>query len=266
MALASWPHCLCPEGALQADIDRVRIAAAIWPVCQGRNSSLAMASGASPAAGDHDIRGGLPIDSALRRIAGGASAAAGCCTIRRMTPRILAVLYAACGLACASTPSARWETGGAQIALGSAYWNDDGQVVELHPNGEVYTDDELLFRIDAGGRVSDGRGKPAAVLMADGRLLAEDDASLGWVGAGSALYADGETRSVHLFPTGQIFVADEEGEWEMAGQWVGCDRPMVWTCTLVSHVLSVRHRKHGHGGGSGAGDLLKLLEVLKVLR
>jgi hypothetical protein len=106
------------------------------------------------------------------------------------------------------------------------------------------------------------------VLLSDGSLVAEeDDAVLGWVHAGASYRADHSSPAVYMFPTGQVVIADEDGRWSAAGQWIHCEGLMLWTCTLVTHVLAARDAKQSGGGGSGAssaGDLLKLLELLKL--
>jgi hypothetical protein len=197
------------------------------------------------------------------------SRAADCPSYDAGVPRRTATGWlAACAIACASSsPSPRWQHGGAQLALETAFLSREDATIELRPSGEVWEEDEVLFRVDRSGRVSDARGEPTAVLMPDGYLVAEDGALLGWVGVGAAYRKDGQTPSVYMFPTGQVFVADEDGQWFGGGQWTHCASAMLWTCTLVTHVLAVRDRAHGRsGGGSSAGDVLKLLELLKLAK
>jgi hypothetical protein len=171
-------------------------------------------------------------------------------------------------LACASSPSPRWQHGGAALAKGTAYWSREDSTVELRPSGEVFVEDELVFRFDGAGRISDAQGERVAVLMPDGYLIAEDDDEdkLAWVGAGASFVGTEHEPGVYVFPTGQVFLADADGEWFGGGYWVHCDGPLFWTCTLVTHVISARDRAQGKGSssGSGAGDVLKLLEVLRI--
>jgi hypothetical protein len=187
-----------------------------------------------------------------------------------MAPKWLtSVVLAALTASCASAPSPRWTRGGAAIDVGNAYWSDGDSTVEIHPSGEIREEDQLLFRLDRQGRVSAADGKPVAVLLPDGSLVAEDDAVLGWVRAGASFRADQVTPAVYMFPSGQVTVADETGRWSAAGQWVHCDGAMLWTCTLVTHVLAARERGQSEGGGSGASsalELLRLLELLKLAR
>jgi hypothetical protein len=186
------------------------------------------------------------------------------------SPRGAAVVLAMLHASCASGPSPRWTQGGAAIEIVSAYWSDEESTVEIHPGGEVREGDQLLFKLDRKGRISTADGTRVAVLLPDGSLVAEDDAVLGWVHGGSSFRADRYTPAVYMFPTGQVVVADEDGRWTAAGQWVHCDGLMRWTCTLVTHVLAAREQKEGSGGGgSGAGqalELLRLLELLKLAR
>jgi len=174
-------------------------------------------------------------------------------------------LVVACVCACASNPPPRWQEGGAHLEVRNASWKRRESTVELKPNGEVVEDEELVFRVDGSGRVSDAKGEPVAVLMPDGQLVGVDDSQLGWVGGGSSFVGKDRAPGVYMFPTGEVLAADEDGEWAVDGQWADCYGHLFWTCTLVSHVIAVRDRaKGGGGGGSGAGDVLKLLEILKV--
>jgi hypothetical protein len=155
--------------------------------------------------------------------------------------------------------------------MGNAYWTDGDSTVEVAPSGEIREGDELLFRIDESGRVTSAAGERVAVLLPDGSLVAEtDDAPLGWVGRGSSLRADRQTPAVYLFPEGQVVIADGQGGWDASGYWVHCGGGMLWTCTLVTHVLAARDRlEAGASSGSGSSndnplELLRLLEVLKL--
>lgn len=176
---------------------------------------------------------------------------------------------AALMVSCASGPSPRWTRGGAPIAIGNAYWSEGESTVEIHPSGEVREDDQLLFKLDRKGRVATASGERVAVLLPDGSLVAEDEAVLGWVHAGASFRADHYTPAVYMFPSGQVVVADETGRWSASGQWIHCDGLMLWTCTLVTHVLAARDRAQSEGGGSGSSsplELLRLLELLKLAR
>jgi hypothetical protein len=180
--------------------------------------------------------------------------------------RAATVILCAIMVGCASGPSPRWARGGAPIAVGNAYWSDQDSTVEIHPSGEIREDDQLLFKIDAKGRVSTADGTPVAVLLSDGSLVAEDDAVLGWVHAGASYRANHTSPAVYMFPTGQMVVADDDGRWTSAGQWVHCEGLMLWTCTLVAHVLAARDRPQGEGGGGGGGSVLELLRLLELLK
>jgi len=171
----------------------------------------------------------------------------------------------ACLWGCASNPPPRWQQGGAHLDLRSASWARRESTVELKPTGEVVEDDELVFRVDGSGRVSDPKGDPVAVLMPDGYLMAVDESLLGWVGGGTSFVGKDRAPVIYMFQTGQVLSADEDAEWSVDGQWTGCEGHLLWTCTLVSHIVLVRDRaRGGGGGGSGAGDVLKLLELLKL--
>lgn len=173
-------------------------------------------------------------------------------------------------LACAGSPSARWRQGGAAIPIESAYWSRPDSTIELRPSGEVIEDEKLLFRIDRAGRVSDAVGEPVAVLAPDGWLMAEDDAPLGFIGWGASFRANRETPSVRVLPSGHALVAVGAEGWRDAGRFTYCEGAMLRTCTLVAHVVAARdaaQRPRGDGSGSSnAGDVLKLLELLRLAR
>jgi hypothetical protein len=174
-------------------------------------------------------------------------------------------------MACAASTSQRWQDGGAPLKLDSAYWTRESSIIELRPSGEVIEDDTLLFRVDRSGRVSDAEGKPVAVLVPDGTLIAEDDTVIGWIGVAASYRADRQTPLVRMLPYGQAIVRSESGTWLAAGKWDYCEGPALRACTLVTHVVAARDRalqapRTGSSHASSAGDLLKLLELFRVLR
>ena len=172
--------------------------------------------------------------------------------------------FAAAALsACASGPSPRWQSGGAALPFDAAYWNRGSKVIELRPSGEVIEEDTLLFRIDRSGRLSDPEGKPVAVLLADGNLVAEDDGVLGWIGPGTAYGADRMRATVQLLPNGQVLASGTP-----AGSWTYCEGAPLRACTLVTHVVAAREAvPRGSGRSStGLGGALQLLELLRLFR
>lgn len=173
-----------------------------------------------------------------------------------------AVALVMLGISCSSTPAPRWQTGGARIALGSAIWKHGDDEVELKPTGDVVAGDEVILRIDAAGRISDAERNPVAVLMPDGRLVSPRDEPLGWVGAGVAYGKERDHPSVAIYPGGGVVAYEEQGA-TGRGYWLYCDGPLLWTCTLVTHVVEVTGADTGSGGGS-ALEALRLLELLKL--
>jgi len=91
----------------------------------------------------------------------------------------LLVLFSCLLIGCASsttpaptppTPAPEWESGGARLHLAKAYWDraDQRARVEIDADGNVYRGDELVFTIDAWGRIRYPSGAPFAVLSEAG--------------------------------------------------------------------------------------------------
>jgi hypothetical protein len=166
-------------------------------------------------------------------------------------------LLASLLVGCAPHSPPRWAEGGAALALGSARWDRSGaDPVELRPDGHVLLDGDLLFVIDAVGRVANDDYDPYAVLLPDGQLVGNDDISLGRIGVTNASPPGAVEAWLAVLPDGNVVYFDTDGERTAGGQWQGCNGPVLRTCTLVTQLLAVssyRRMRTGVGIGVGVG-------------
>lgn len=179
-------------------------------------------------------------------------------------PRALgAFLVISLAMACSSTPPPRWAQGGSPIAVAQAQWvGGTEQVVTLHVDGSVVDeDDDVLFRIDAAGRVFEDDGTPIGVLLDGGRLVGEDHEDLGRVGVSSAAVPGSAYAWLSVRSDGRVVRYDVDGNELSDGAWTGCVGPMRLTCTLVTHVVSLRRLRRIQAGpqiGVGIGIMVPI--------
>jgi hypothetical protein len=169
---------------------------------------------------------------------------------------------------CRPTGPPRPPEQGAHLVFQSAYWELEDSVVEVFPSGEVHNAETLVFSLSGAGHVTDPDGKLMAMLLSDGTLLNAAGDKIGWIGAGPS-FDKKMAPNVFLFPGGEVTIADEDGTFQTAGFFSHCQGPMRWTCTTVTHVLSSKEllgTRARSGGMSGVGDILRLLEVLRVFK
>src|SRR5690606_23558567 len=89
--------------------------------------------------------------------------------------------------ACQAVAPARWAEGGAPLVLPDAEWSrTEGEPLTISATGEVRRDGELLFIIDAAGRVFEENKEPIALLGPDGHVVGTDEEALGRVGLRNA--------------------------------------------------------------------------------
>ena len=154
-------------------------------------------------------------------------------------------------------PKPRWAEGGAALELGAARWErDDGDAVELHPDGRVFIDGDLTFVVDRVGRVVNDDYDPYAVLLPDGQLVGSNDVSLGRIGVTNASPPGAVEAWLAVLPDGQVLYFDAEGERSSGGAWQGCNGPVLRTCTLVTQLLAVGSYRAARSGvrlGVGVG-------------
>jgi hypothetical protein len=160
--------------------------------------------------------------------------------LRAVGRALLALALSAPLAACTSAPPSRWAQGGAQLAIARARWERPSDTVDLLPDGRVMVDGEHLWTIDAAGRVSDNDRGSIAVLDPNGQLQGNDDRSLGVVGMSNASAPGSGEAWLSLQGNGQVTYYDGEGERRAGGAWVGCQGPVFRTCTLVSHLVTLR--------------------------
>lgn len=180
-----------------------------------------------------------------------------CCYDFRVHRAWLAFVLAPALLsACAPRNPPRWAEGGAPLAFGQASWNHEGDAVEIRPDGRVFIDGDLTYVLDRVGRVADEDYEPYAVLLPDGQLAGRDNFSLGRVGVTNASPPGAVEAWLAVMPNGQVVYFSPDGERSSGGAWRGCVGPVLRTCTLVTHLLSVAHYPGPNGGvsvGVGVG-------------
>jgi hypothetical protein len=153
-------------------------------------------------------------------------------------------------LGCAPHPPPRWAEGGAALVIGTARWDrGDDDPIEITADGQVLEDGDVILTVDRVGRVVDEDMEPVALLLPDGYLAGPDDVLLGRVGMSNASPPDRASAWLAVLPDGRVVRYDEEGEPSSDGTWRGCDGPKIRTCTLVTHVLAVRHYRSQPRGG-----------------
>jgi hypothetical protein len=174
------------------------------------------------------------------------------------------VLLAACAApvllaACAAAPPPRWATGGATLVIDRARWERPDAMIDLLPDGRVLVNGDHVWTLDTTGRVYDADRAPVAVLEPEGPLDGADQRALGVVGIANASPPQASTAWLTVLPAGQVIVYDSDGASSAAGAWVGCQGAIMRTCTLVSHLVTLREAERrprvtvGFGFGFGAG-------------
>jgi hypothetical protein len=168
--------------------------------------------------------------------------------------KILAgAMFTAALSGCTPSEPPRWAEGGAALALPDARWQREDDVVEIRANGHVIEDGDLVFVIDRVGRVVDEDYEPVALLFPDGRVAGTDDRNLGHVGVTNAAPPGRVEAWLALTPDGAVTYFDSDGERSAGGRWTGCTGPAQRTCTLVTHLLAVRHYAEGRNSGVSVG-------------
>ena len=163
-------------------------------------------------------------------------------------------LLALVALSCTPSKPPRWVEGGAQLVIPAARWDRPGEdPVEIQPNGRVLEDGDLVFVVDRVGRVVDEDYEPVAMLLPDGHVGGTDEQSLGQVGITNASPPDRMVAWLGVRPDGSVIFYDDDGEQFSRGKWYGCNGPALRTCTLVTHMLTLRDFVRRSEGGVSVG-------------
>ncbi len=146
---------------------------------------------------------------------------------------------------CAPNEPPSWPQGGAHLALADARWDraDGSSSVELRANGEVLDDGSLLFILDRVGRIVDPDYDPAGILLPDGLVRGTNNHPLGRVGVTNAAPPWSGTAWLSVQPDGSVTFFSEDGDREPGGRFYGCHGPILRTCTLVAHLVTMRRAR-----------------------
>lgn len=159
--------------------------------------------------------------------------------------------------ACMPDPPARWAHGGAQLLLPEArFERGRGDPIVIHSDGRVLQDDDLLFSLDAAGRVFDEDNEPLALLNEDGSISGPDEVYYGRIGMQNASPPWSSTAWLRIRSDGKVALYDSDGEAQYGGRWTGCEVPKTRACTLVTHLLALeayRRRESDVQVGIGIG-------------
>ncbi len=121
--------------------------------------------------------------------------------------------------------------------------------MELHADGKVFEDGDLLFVLDRVGRVVDAEYEPFAILLGDGRLVGTDDRALGQLGVTNAAPPGSQQAWLAVMPDGGVTAFGADGERCGFGRWAGCSGPVLRSCTLVTHLFALRRYRNGSPSG-----------------
>jgi hypothetical protein len=143
---------------------------------------------------------------------------------------------------CAHPPPPHWADGGAPLQITSAHWERaDDEPVEIDVQGRVFEGTTLRFVIDRVGRVTDDEGEPVAMLFPAGEVVGPSNQYLGRVGVANAAPPHGDQAWVAVMPDGVVTRFADDGERSSDGRWQGCEGAHHRTCTLVTHLILLRH-------------------------
>jgi hypothetical protein len=157
-------------------------------------------------------------------------------------------------LACSAKPPPRWAEGGAPLVIAPARWDrGDEDTIEILANGQVLEDGDAVMMIDRAGRVVDEDYEPIAIVLPDGFVGGPDNRLLGRVGMANAAPPDSAAAWLAIMPNGQVIYFDDDGDRSTGGVWRGCEGPQKRTCTLITHLVAMRHYTDRSSSGVGVG-------------
>lgn len=148
------------------------------------------------------------------------------------------------GLGCSPKEPPNWPRGGAPLNIPAARWErGDAETVELRPDGQVLEGGDLVFVIDRVGRVVDAEYDPVALLLPDGQLVGTNDQLLGQLGITNAAPPWSNLAWLAVMPDGSVTGFGGDGNRTTLGRWQGCGGAALRSCTLVTHLLMLRHHR-----------------------
>jgi hypothetical protein len=157
-------------------------------------------------------------------------------------------------LGCTPQEPPNWPQGGAALTIAPARWDRGGEdSVEIRADGQVLEDGDLVFVLDRVGRIVDEDYDPLAILLPDGRVFGTDQRPLGQVGVTNAAPPWAAQAWLAVMPDGSVTRFDSDGERSSLGRWQGCNGPTLRVCTLVTHMLILRHYRGEPSSGVSVG-------------
>jgi len=128
--------------------------------------------------------------------------------------------------------------GGASLVIAEATWTRRrGAPVLVSADGRVTRDGNLVFQLDAAGRVFDEDHEPVAVVAPGGHLFGTNDELLGRIGLRNASPPWSSIAWLRLGKDGTLVLFDPDGRPNYGGSWSGCHGAAVRACTVVSHLM-----------------------------
>jgi len=155
---------------------------------------------------------------------------------------------------CKPQEPPNWPRGGAALSIAPARWDRAGEdAIEIRSDGQVLEDGDLLFVVDRVGRIVDKDYDPVAILLPDGRVFGTESHPLGQVGVTNAAPPWSAQAWLAVTPDGAVTQFSAEGDRSSLGRWQGCNGPALRTCTLVTHMVALRHYRAEPSSSVGIG-------------
>jgi hypothetical protein len=155
---------------------------------------------------------------------------------------------------CKPQEPPNWPRGGAALSIAPARWDRAGEdAIEIRSDGQVLEDGDLLFVVDRVGRIVDKDYDPVAILLPDGRVFGTESHALGQVGVTNAAPPWSAQAWLAVTPDGAVTQFSAEGDRSSLGRWQGCNGPALRTCTLVTHMVALRHYRAEPSSSVGIG-------------
>jgi hypothetical protein len=155
---------------------------------------------------------------------------------------------------CKPQEPPNWPRGGAALSIAPARWDRGSEdAVEIRSDGQVLEDGDLLFVVDRVGRIVDKDYDPVAILLPDGRVFGTEERLLGQVGVTNAAPPWAAQAWLAVTPDGAVTQFSPEGDRSSLGRWQGCNGPALRTCTLVTHMIALRHYRAQPSSGLSIG-------------